>query len=113
VVLIACPECGTQVSSRAPVCPKCGFPLVVPTARQSSAPIIVTAAKSRSVAIFLALLLGGLGAHKFYIGKPGVGVLYMVFCWTFIPAIVGLLEGIQYLLMSDETFQKKLSAKQL
>lgn len=42
----------------------------------------------------LALFLGGLGAHKFYAGKIGAGIVYLVFCWTFIPAIIALIEFI-------------------
>lgn len=41
-----------------------------------------------------ALFLGGLGVHKFYAGKIGLGVVYLLFCWTFIPAIIALVEGI-------------------
>ena len=63
--------------------------------------------KSRVAAILLALFLGGLGAHKFYLGQVGMGLLYLVFCWTGIPAIVALVEAILYLLASDEDFQKK------
>ena len=37
---------------------------------------------------------GGLGAHKFYSGKTLMGVLYLVFCWTYIPALIALVEGI-------------------
>lgn len=44
--------------------------------------------------IILAMLLGGLGAHKFYAGKPGQGILYLLFCWTYIPEIIGFIEGI-------------------
>jgi TM2 domain-containing membrane protein YozV len=29
------------------------------------------------------------------------------FCWTFIPAVVGLIEGIIYLSMSDASFEEK------
>lgn len=63
--------------------------------------------KSKLVAGILGILLGGIGAHKFYCGKIGMGVLYLVFCWTGIPAIVGLIEGIMYLVGSDADFQKK------
>ena len=30
----------------------------------------------------LALLLGGIGAHKFYAGKIAAGILYLLFFWT-------------------------------
>jgi TM2 domain-containing membrane protein YozV len=70
-------------------------------------PIILTYAKSRSAAVLLALLLGGLGIHKFYLNRPGWGVIYLLFCWTFIPTILGFLEGLGYLFMSDEAFQEK------
>lgn len=41
-----------------------------------------------------ALFLGGFGVHKFYVGKVGLGVVYLLFCWTFIPTIIALVEGI-------------------
>ena len=63
--------------------------------------------KSKVVAGILALLLGGLGIHKFYLGKIGMGILYLLFCWTGIPAIIGFIEGLIYLCSSDENFQLK------
>jgi len=44
------------------------------------------------VTAILALFLGGFGAHKFYLGESGIGVLYLVFCWTGIPSIVAFFE---------------------
>lgn len=63
--------------------------------------------KSKTVAGVLGILLGGIGAHKFYMGKIGMGILYLAFCWTGIPAVVGLIEGIMYLCSNDENFQLK------
>lgn len=77
---------------------------------QAPAPVLVTPTKSRSLAILLAILLGGIGIHKFYLNKPGWGVVYMLFCWTFIPAIIGLCEGIAYLCASDADFQRQYVA---
>lgn len=62
---------------------------------------------SRTTAGILAILLGDFGVHKFYLGNTGLGVLYLLFCWTLIPGIIGILEGIQYLTMSDEQFTWK------
>ncbi|HZG11903.1 NINE protein [Kurthia gibsonii] len=42
----------------------------------------------------LGILLGGLGVHKFYAGKIGLGIVYILFSWTGIPSIIGLIEGI-------------------
>lgn len=42
----------------------------------------------------LAILLGGIGVHKFYAGKIGMGIVYLIFCPTVIPLFVGLIEGL-------------------
>lgn len=44
------------------------------------------------VGVLLALFLGCFGVHHFYLGRTGLGVLYLCFCWTGIPAILGLVE---------------------
>ncbi|WP_293662718.1 TM2 domain-containing protein [uncultured Phascolarctobacterium sp.] len=44
--------------------------------------------------ILFAILLGGFGIHKFYAHKILIGIVYAIFCWTFIPPIIGLVEGI-------------------
>ncbi len=48
--------------------------------------------KDNVVAILLAIFLGGFGAHHFYMGRIGLGVLYLLFCWTLIPTIVAWIE---------------------
>lgn len=60
--------------------------------------------KNQSTAGVLAILIGGLGIHKFYLGKGVQGILYLLFCWTFIPPILGIIEGIRYLTMEEEKF---------
>lgn len=49
---------------------------------------------SKIAYILLALFLGGLGIHKFYAGKAGMGILYLLFCWTFIPGFIAFIEAI-------------------
>jgi TM2 domain-containing membrane protein YozV len=108
MALIRCPECAQSVSDRAWTCPSCGYPLrgsVEDGQSYNHPPAIPT--KSRSIAILLAIFLGGFGIHKFYLNKPGQGMLYLLFCWTFIPAIAGFIEAIVYLCHDDRSFQQK------
>lgn len=101
-----CTECGAVISIKAEICPKCGV-------RQMPAPIAIDITKtapngkSRIAAALLAFFLGGIGVHKFYLGQTGFGILYLLFCWTFIPALVALIEFILLLTMSDEKFNQK------
>lgn len=44
------------------------------------------------VGILLALFLGTFGAHHFYLRRTGLGILYVCFFWTGIPAIAGFIE---------------------
>jgi TM2 domain-containing membrane protein YozV len=99
-----CMDCGTIINARAEICPNCGVRQMA-----SPGPLGPTTAggKNRIAAAIFAFLLGGLGIHKFYLGRIGQGVLYLIFCWTFIPAIIAFIEGIVYLTMSDESFSRK------
>jgi TM2 domain-containing membrane protein YozV len=88
---VHCRECGTTIARSAVSCPQCG-------GRQSSGN-----AKSKVAAGLLALFLGGLGIHRFYLGQWW-GLFYLLFFWTFIPAIVAFFEGIVFLCTSDENW---------
>lgn len=44
--------------------------------------------------VLFALFLGGFGIHNFYAGKIGLGILYLVFCWTLIPGIAAFIQAI-------------------
>lgn len=63
--------------------------------------------KSRTTAGILAIILGNFGAHHFYLRRPGLGILYLIFFWTWIPSVIGFIEGIIYLCMSDRDFDQK------
>jgi TM2 domain-containing membrane protein YozV len=47
--------------------------------------------KDQRTGALLAFFLGGLGIHRFYLNDLW-GIAYLVFCWTFIPAIIALVE---------------------
>ena len=60
---------------------------------------------SKRIAFALfAIFLGGIGVHKFYVKENTWGVIYLLFCWTYIPAILGIVEGIMALCKTDEEF---------
>lgn len=44
--------------------------------------------------VLLALFIGGFGIHNFYAGKTGQGVLFLLFSWTTIPAIIAFIQAI-------------------
>ena len=97
-----CRACGARIDPRAEICPHCGV-------RQAGVarPRGQVGEKSKIAAGILALFLGGIGVHKFYLGRPGQGVLYLLFCWTLIPSLIAFIEGIIYLTMNDEAFAAK------
>lgn len=92
-----CSDCGRLIKSQAEICPHCGCRQMLPQ----------VSGRNRLAAALFAFFLGGFGAHKFYLGKIWMGVLYLIFSWTFIPTIIAFIEGILLLIMSDSDFQKK------
>lgn len=89
-----CAGCGAKMHKLAHACPKCGLP------------VHSYGEKNQIVAGLLALFLGGIGIHKFYLGQPGMGIFYILFCWTFIPGIVALIEAIIYFTASPEKWRR-------
>lgn len=49
--------------------------------------------KEPTTGVLLAVFLGDFGAHRFYMGQTGLGIVYLLFFWTFIPGLVGLVEA--------------------
>lgn len=64
----------------------------------------VEGGRDRKTAIWLAILLGNFGAHKFYLGEKAAGILYLVMCWTLIPWLVALYEAVHIYQMSRVSF---------
>lgn len=63
--------------------------------------------KNYVLTIVLALFLGGIGVHRFYLGQITAGVLMFIFFWTFIPAIIAFIDVIRYLVMGEAEFQRR------
>lgn len=60
--------------------------------------------KNRILAGILAILAGTFGVHKFYIGKTQGGLMCIAFCWTLVPTVMGIIDGINYLRIKDKYF---------
>ncbi|MFI3220858.1 MAG: NINE protein [Methylococcales bacterium] len=93
-----CPACGAETNDKQVMCVKCGVGLSVASTNKK---------KDKTMAALYALLVGGLGLHKFYHGSWGWGILYIIFCWTFIPAILGVIEGVYYLTVDSAKYDLK------
>lgn len=65
------------------------------------------AMKNRLIAAAMSFFGGTWGIQHFYLGKIGKGVLSIVFSWTTIPTIIGFVDTIRFLSMTDEQFDIK------
>ncbi|MBD2138172.1 NINE protein [Anabaena sp. FACHB-1237] len=67
---------------------------------------MLTKRKSRTIAIILAfsgtVTISGL--HKFYLGQPLWGVLYVLLSWTPIPKVASAIEAVWYLTLDEDRF---------
>jgi TM2 domain-containing membrane protein YozV len=76
--------------------------------------------KNKVAAGLLAILLGAIGVHKFYLGFTGPGLVFLLvntvgflITWVmlFVPnmvlGVIALVEGIIYLTKSDEEFEQQ------
>jgi TM2 domain-containing membrane protein YozV len=99
-----CSNCGTATQPNQILCVKCGVSL----AKRGMG----VGGKNRIVAGVLGILLGWLGIHKFYLGYTKQGIIMLLVSilasWIWIGPVImgtiGLIEGIIYLVKSDEDF---------
>lgn len=69
--MVFCRGCGKEIHDTAVSCPMCG---AVQTVSQPG-PVQVSASDKRILPAFLmCFFLGGLGIHRFYVGKIGTGI---------------------------------------
>lgn len=96
-----CTECAQAINARAVICPKCGVEQPTGNARDME----LQDSKRIPAGIF-ALLLGGIGVHKFYLGYTGAGIIQILItiCTCGAGHIIPLIEGIIYLCKSDPDF---------
>jgi TM2 domain-containing membrane protein YozV len=51
------------------------------------------ARKDEVTGVLLAIFLGGLGVHQFYLRRDGLGILYLLLSWTSIPMFIAWVEA--------------------
>ena len=89
-----CKFCGEKISADAIICTKCGRQVEELKTADAGTPSVViqntnvntlqntavprSAPRNKWVAFFLCLFLGAFGIHKFYEGKIGMGILYLL-----------------------------------
>ncbi len=66
--------------------------------------------KSRIITIILALLVGGIGIHRFYLGQIKLGVIYLLLSWTLIPLVVSIIDCILFIIRGEEKFNSKYNS---
>ena len=82
-----CHACGSVIDALAVVCPRCGV-------MQSPPPALYQASEKRILPAFiLCLFVGVFGAHRFYAGKVGTGILQLftlggLGIWAFVDLIL-------------------------
>ena len=101
-----CEYCGNKVAIDAVICPKCGKQLEDLKSQKSNetSQVIInnnnnistnkfgTKECDKWISLLLCIFLGIFGAHKFYEGKIGLGILYIFTCGLFgIGVIVDLI----------------------
>lgn len=104
-----CFNCRNVLSAQAARCPVCGAEQL--GVQRSDQHVLVSRGRHRIATAIIAIVLGNFGIHRFYLGHFGLGVLYLLFSWTYIPAIIGVIEGIRLLRMPDIEFELKYNRK--
>lgn len=97
MAMVFCRGCGKEIHETAPMCPHCGAPQVA----------VSSALKSQTVAGLWCSFLGAFGAHRFYLGKTVSGIFYLLFFWTYIPALIASVELLMIAFSSQQTWATK------
>ncbi|MHA1521778.1 MAG: NINE protein [Promethearchaeota archaeon] len=119
-----CPNCSSKVNPNEAFCQYCGNKLEYTLKKPKKAseqqhsgsphpaqynPPYEGLPKYRVVAALLAVVFGTFSAHKFYLNKNKSGFLRLLFFWTGVPTLWGILDALLYLTDSDENFKIRIN----
>ncbi len=65
--------------------------------------------KTKTTTALLAFFFGGFGLHRFYLGQKGKAVVSLLFFWTLIPTLIGIIDFIVYISLEDERFTSQIA----
>ena len=82
---VYCQKCGAPMGADDRFCRKCGCDATVPLWQTTPTVAANASDRKRLVAVLLCVFLGVFGAHRFYAGRIGTGIL-----WLFTLGILGL-----------------------
>ena len=67
--------------------------------------------RNKKLAAVLAIVLGSFGVHKFYFRQYLFGLIYLALCWTYVPLVVSIVEGIMLLVQPDEVLERRYKCR--
>jgi len=108
-----CRHCGIALNPEQVICIKCGAGISTAGSRSVGGGSGTSWEKNKLVAGLLALFLGGIGAHKYYMGSWGWGIVFTVAVILtmgfagIVTGIIALIEGIMFLVSTEEAFAAK------
>lgn len=62
--------------------------------------------RNKNITVLFALFFWGIGLHRFYLWNYFIGVVYILFCWTFVPMAISIIEAFYFLFLKKEQFDK-------